>query len=573
MTLETGFRKMDLESIIFDAAQQCENQGDFSGAILNYRGLLDSFPDNAVAAHRLGRLLFSSGARCEGLEWLKKAASDQTDVADIQFDLGVALAQLHKYGEATSALSCAVELRPDHGEALFRLGLAFQQLKSTDRACDVYRRAIAVFRQSAATAPQDAKSLQALADSLCNLGILQRQSSLIGEAVAVYRRVIALDTTSAEAFCSLGTALTELQSLDAAVHAYLAAIAVRPNFTEAYRNLGIALTRVGRLERAGHAFQNALALTPESPVNHFNLAMHRLGEGDYRQGWAGYEYRWKLEPPPMPRRDFDQPMWDGEPLAGKTILLHAEQGLGDCIHFLRYVPMVARLGARIVLEVQRPLLRLVESSLSVETLLARGDRLPPFDVHCPLLSLPRIFDTTLTNIPASRGYLSSDPDLRTIWSARIPSSGRKRIGLVWAGSPTHNDDLARSVPFDRLSPLWGCDDIDWYSLQLGFQSKDVATAPAGRLVDLSAWLTDFAETSAALDNLDLLISVDTAAAHLAGALGRPCWLLLPFAADWRWLRDRDDSPWYSSIRLYRPRSENDWDYVLGNVVAELRRPF
>jgi tetratricopeptide (TPR) repeat protein len=319
---------MDLEEIILNAAYQSELQKDLKGAELNYRGLLDSFPDNAVAAHRLGRLLFTTGKHDEGMVWLKKAANGPSESADILFDLGVALEKSRRYADAADIFSRVAGLRAGHGEPLFRLGLVCEALGRNDQACKAYGSAVEAFRRAATAFPDERGHQQALADALANQGIISGQKRLILEAIDIYRRVVALNPALAEVFCSMGTALDEVGQVDEAIAAYVSAVHADPRFADAYRNLGIALSKVGHFVAAGEALQSALALDADNPSNHFNLSIHRLSQGDFQRGWEGYEYRWHLSPPPAPRRNFSQPQWSGENPSGKNHLAACRAGIG-----------------------------------------------------------------------------------------------------------------------------------------------------------------------------------------------------------------------------------------------------
>ena len=272
-----------------------------------------------------------------------------------------------------------------------------------------------------------------------------------------------------------------------------------------------------------------------------------------------------------PLRKLPQPLWTGEDLAGKTILLHHEQGLGDTIQFMRYAPLVAARGARIVLELQPALVRLAAGFQGTMEIVAAGSPLPPFDFHCPLLSLPERFATDLATIPVAIPYLVPETEATARWRRQLAPGAGLKIGLVWAGNPAHQDDRKRSLPLERLMPLLKVPGLRWFSLQVGERAGDIARLPGGMITDLSQNLTDLAETAAAIANLDLVVAVDTSVVHLAGALGRPVWVLLPFAPDWRWMLGRDDSPWYPSLRLFRQKRPDDWDAVVAKVRRALAR--
>ena len=278
-----------------------------------------------------------------------------------------------------------------------------------------------------------------------------------------------------------------------------------------------------------------------------------------------------LKKPTSAQPEFAQPPWDGSELNGKTVLLHAEQGLGDSIQFVRYVPMVRDRGGKVVLQCQPALSRLFTGLPGIDRVIKNGDPIPRFDAHCPLLSLPRAFGTTLDSIPASVPYLTADPAAALDWAKRLADRPGKKVGIVWAGRAGYVGDRTRSLSLTTLAPLACASGITWYSLQKGYAAAQISDAPQGmELIDRTAELNDFADTAALIANLDLVISVDTAVAHLAGAMGKSVWTLLPYAPDWRWLLNRDDSPWYPTMRLFRQQRPGDWGEVIQRIAESLR---
>ncbi len=328
---------------------------------------------------------------------------------------------------------------------------------------------------------------------------------------------------------------------------------------------------LGDLAAADASLRRALAIDPALVEARLNRALLDLLHGRLAAGFAGFELRWQAPGFTSARRGFAQPQWRGEPIAGRSLLLHAEQGLGDTIQFCRYVPLVAaraaREGGRVMLEVQRPVLPLLRSRFPGVAVLANGDALPEFHLHCPLLSLPAVFGTELATVPTAERYLDADPARAAAWRARLSGAG-PRVGLAWSGSAAHWDDAARSIPFFRFLPLCGAN-ARLFGLQPEVRPADRAVLATSGIEDLGGALADFGETAAAISAMDLVIAVDTSVAHLAAALGRPTWVLLPFAPDWRWLLEREDSPWYPSIRLFRQPTRGDWDSVVRRVRAEL----
>ena len=327
-----------------------------------------------------------------------------------------------------------------------------------------------------------------------------------------------------------------------------------------------------RFEAALECYDRVRALQPDFVDAHYNKSLCRLLTGDLVRGFATHEWRWETAQHRSFKRDFKQPLWTGgEDIAGKTVLLHAEQGFGDTIQFCRYAPLVAARGARVVLEVQEPLFALMTGLQGVAELRARGEVLPDFDLHCPLLSLPRAFATRLETVPATVPYLRAAPEKTAHWGERLGVKARPRIGLAWSGRPTHKNDHNRSIELAVFLQIFAGIEADLVSLQREMRDADAELLRTrGGVVHFGADLKDFADTAALIVNLDLVVAVDTSVVHLAGALGKPVWVLLPFIPDWRWLLDRPDSPWYPTARLFRQDDSRQWDGVIARVNAALR---
>jgi len=405
-----------------------------------------------------------------------------------------------------------------------------------------------------------------------DLGLALGQLGRLPEAAMLLQEAARRAPGDADTLSNLGIMLAELGRPEEGVAAFTKALGLRPDHANAHANLGLALTGLARFEEAIAAFERAIALEPGHPNAHLNLAVTLLLLGRFERGWEAYEHRWPaLRQRGVGRRTFAQPQWRGEPLDGRTILLHAEQGLGDAIQFARYAPELAWRGAgRVLLLVPPALRRLLEGLPGVEVLPTFGKALPPFDLECPLLSLPHAFRTKLeTTIPARVPYLRAEPEAVARWCERLGGLRDLRVGLAWAENPGHSNDRNRSIAFGRLAPLWRVPGVNWISLQVGPRRADLADAPAGLVRNLAPDLHDLAETAAAMSQLDLVLTVDTMIAHLAGALGRPAWVMLPFVPDWRWMLEREDSPWYPSLRLFRQERAGDWGGVVERVASEL----
>jgi tetratricopeptide (TPR) repeat protein len=375
-----------------------------------------------------------------------------------------------------------------------------------------------------------------------------------------------LRPNSAEAFDNLGNTLRDLGRLEESVASHERALKLKPDSAKAHNNLGYTQRKQGKLAESRQSFNRALALEPESVDIRWNLCLLDLLEGNYAAGWSGYEVRYeRKENRP---RSFPKPIWRGEPLNGARILLHAEQGLGDSLQFLRYVPMVHAAGGKVILNVPSALGRLAANVPGVDTLTMDEETLPAFDRHCPLMSLPLAFKTTLDSIPSEVPYLTVPEEaLRAAKDLKWPRQ-KRRVGLVWSGNPKCTEDQIRSMPLSCFQPLLDLEDLHFFSLQLGTAASQL-TAIQTPITDLRHAIKDLADTAALMAHLDLIITVDTSTAHLAGALAKPTWVLLPFAPDWRWLMDSEDSPWYPTVRLFRQPTFGDWDSVIARVRHEM----
>jgi len=479
------------------------------------------------------------------------------DYADGLSNRGTVLYALKRFDEALASFDAALALRPDYAEALSNRGAILQELGRFDDALASYDRALAL----------TPNYVEALSNRSNTLRALNR----FEEALASCDRALALRPDYAEGLSNRGNALRGLNRFEEALASYDRALAVRPDYAEALSNRGTTLQDLRRFDAALMDFAAAVRLRPDYAGAHVNEALCRLLTGDFARGWDGYEWRWELDYTAADRRNFTQPMWvGGDEIAGKTILLHAEQGLGDTIQFCRYVPMVAERAGRVILEAQKQLCDLMGSLPAAVQIMPRNDPLPRFDLHCPLLSLPRAFRTRLETIPAATPYLRASSQAVMAWKERLVSTRRPKIGLAWSGNPANKNDHNRSITLNSLLPMLDCD-ATFVSLQWAVRGADIdALKERTDLLHFGDELKDLSETAALISNLDLVISVDTVFAHLAGALAVPVWILLPYAPDWRWLVDRDDSPWYPTARLFRQDDTCTWGNVVKRIQAALR---
>jgi tetratricopeptide (TPR) repeat protein len=530
------------------------------------------------------------------LESFGQVVAAQPRHAQAHFNRGTALLALRRFADALAAYEQAIALQPRHVAALINKGHALQALGRHADALAAYDEAIAIepTRPAAWLGRGDASlDLQRHADALacfdkaltlkpdhvealCNRATALLRMGRIEEAVTGYERALAVSPSHAVTLTNLSGALREAQRHEEALAMADRAVAQAPDLAHAHMNRGNALLDLCRLDQASGAYARALALLPDETEPRWALGWTSLLAGDWAQGLPLHEIRWQKPGFSSRPRGFRQPLWlgpaDAGELRGKTILLHAEQGLGDTLQFCRYAPMVAALGARVLLEVQPPLKKLMATLAGPAQVLAAGEPLPAFDVHCPLMSLPLAFQSTPAKLPADVPYLRADPALvqkvaQTLSGreAGMQPKGQARIGLVWSGNAAHRHDRHRSMPLATLLAALPPGPA-YYCLQKDVREADAATLTARPDVAcLNETLQNFDDTAALVEQMDLVITIDTSLAHLAGALGKPTWILLARSPDWRWLMDREDSPWYPSARLFRQAAWGQWDAPLAQV--------
>ncbi len=527
------------------------------------------------------------------IEWFAQAIMQNPGVSDYFSNLAAALEQRGRFDEAIKSLDRALTLKPDRADIWYRMGLLLEQQDRKDEASLAFDAALKAdprhlkAANAAALAHFNAgryePALSAFASSLAIepaqngvlhlMGICQLRLKRFEEAYENCAKALALSPGDPEITCNIGL-IQHRRGLHAdALARFDAALALDPRLALAHCLRAGTLAGLRRFDEALADYDRALALDPELPDAHWNGALLRLLLGDFETGWKGRQWGRKCAGLAFVDRQFAQPLWHGEtPIAGKTILLHSDEGLGDTIQFARYATMVAQLGARVILEVQDAVHPLLSDLEGVALCLPKtGVTLPDFDLQCPTSDLPLAFGTRLETIPAAPSYLSPRPARVREWQARLGAHDRLRVGLVWSGNPAHNNDRNRSIPLAAMTALLDVDAC-FISLQKDPRPADQAFLIETReIVDLTSHLTDFVETAALIACLDLVITVDTSVAHLAGALGCPTWILLPYTPDFRWLLDRDDSPWYPSVRLFRQGERRNYDEVLARVREELQK--
>ncbi|MGJ5080530.1 tetratricopeptide repeat protein [Bradyrhizobium sp. HKCCYLS3013] len=533
-------------------------QGRLAEAEAVYRALLERDPAYPEAWRALAHVLADQANHAAAVPAYQHALAVHPADAGLHLSLGDVLYKQRAFAEAALHYRRACDLAPGDVNAARLLGHALHEADRPAEAVEAYRRA-------AVLDPTDVVVLSNLAACLCGTGQLDA-------AMAACEHALALLPDHAPAHTNLGIIHEMRGETIEAVAAHRRAVASDPGYAKGHANLAVALRNAGDIDAALAASHRAIALAPDNALARYNHAHFLLMCGDLVNGFA--EHRWGRDCPDlsagMPR--FDAPEWQGAPLDGRTLLLFAEYGIGDALQFVRYVDRAKAMGGNIVLQVQpaiAPLLR----SLDGVTVVGRGEKLPPFDLQLPLMDLPRIFGTTLETIPAEVPYLAADPIKMAAWRNVLGRAPSLKVGVVWAGNPRHKGDRQRSLTAQAVLPRLVMPGVQLYSLQKEPRPGDaLGLAELGTdVIDLGPLLSDFAETAAAVAALDLVISVDTSVAHLAGALGRPVWVLLPYALDWRWLRARADSPWYPTMRLFRQDKPMAWDGVLARTAGELAR--
>jgi tetratricopeptide (TPR) repeat protein len=543
-------------------ALQCHQAGRLQEAEQLYLAILQADPHHVDALQLYGMVALQSGRAEVAVNYLREALRHKPDYAEVHNNLSNILAGQGKLDEAIAGYREAIRLKPAYAEAHHNLGRAFKDRGRLAEAAASWREAV--------------RLMPGFADAHSNLGNVLRELGQPVEAAVACREAIRLRPDLAEAHNNLGNALQDLDLLAEAAACFQEAIRLKPAFAAAHSNLGIALKDLGRPEQAAAACREAIRLQPELAEAHFNLGCAYLLAGDFAQGWAEYEWRWRCQILANHAFRISRPLWDGTPLNGRTILLHAEQGLGDTLQFIRYAPLVKARGGRVIVACQQPLLTLLRGAAGIDEVVTDGAPVPSHDVHAPLLSLPRIFGDTLATIPGCVPYLTADPELVLRWRREMSAEPGLRVGIVWQGNPRfalpqfRPGDRRRSFALAQFEPLARLGGVRLFSLQKGHGIEQLAQwGPKWGIIDLAERLHDFSDTAAVMMNLDLIVTADTAPAHLAGALGRPVWTALPFSGCWRWLLRRDDTPWYPTMRLFRQKEPGNWDEVFKRIAAAL----
>jgi tetratricopeptide (TPR) repeat protein len=613
----------------FQEAYAAHQRGALAQAESGYQAVLAQQPRHPDCLHLLGVLRHQQGRHRDAAELIRRALAAQPELAGAWLNLGNVLKALGDPPAALDAYGQALALQPDFGAAHVNLANTLQALGRHAEAVAAYRQALSCEPHNAAILnnlgnalastgdlPQAAAAFEAAlvqapthAGALNNLGNTRKAMGETEQALAHFRAALALQPDFASAWFNLGHTLDALDRCAEAAPAFEQALALQPEWLQAryglahalagmgqaaqarahyeqvlrhdpglaaaWQEMGCALYDMGEYEAAAHAFERALQARPDFALASFNRALIKLLQGDLRGGWPGYEARWQVHASAAGTAAIEPPRWNGAtPLVGRTLLIHAEQGLGDTIQFVRYIPSVAKRAAQVILEVQpelHALLAPLAQSWGVQ-LIVQGQARPPFDCHCPLLSLPLAFNTTLATIPNPHPYLVPREADTIRWRASVAALRHPRIGIVWSGRVKARGEH-RALPLAQLETLLARSDIDWVLLQKDTPASDrAAFERIAQLPNVHApayALENFADTAALIGELDCVLSIDTSVAHLAAALGKPTWIMLPYAPDWRWLLERTDSPWYAQVRLFRQGAPDAWDEVLAQVAQAL----
>jgi tetratricopeptide (TPR) repeat protein len=546
---------------LFAKAANLQQAGKLRDAETLYRQILQVQPDHQETLQNLGALLCLLGAPAAGEVFLTQLVALRPDLVLAHYNLGVAQESRQKWSEAQTSYRQALSIDPKFAEGHNNLGsVLFQQGQLTE--------AESCFRQALALDLHLADAHYNLGSLLVEVGQQENQIDAFQEAQTHLRHALLQKPDFADAQYNLGNAFLEIgqrqsdrSKLAEAEACFRQALTLNPQLLKARCNLGLALAEMGHFEVAKVCYDQTLSLDPEEISTHNNRSHLLLLLGDFQEGWQSFDYHWQAHI----ARNFPQPLWDGSDLQGKTILLWAEFGFGDAIQFLRYAPLVKALGARVVVECRSVESRLFEICSGIDQLIVQGEPLPDFDVHLPLLGLPKVFQTDLASIPATVPYLfpPTSTQIPEAIQEQLKTAPGLKVGLVWSPKLTLAIDYKRQCPLAEMRNLFALSEISWFSLYKGNQSEDLIDFP--QITDVGAHCEDFADTAWAISQLDLVITVDTAVAHLAGALGKTTWLLLPFVPDWRWLLGRSDSPWYPTVCLFRQPSVGDWHSVVTSV--------
>jgi tetratricopeptide (TPR) repeat protein len=535
-------------------------QGQLTDAVAHYQEALRLQPDFPQAHYNLANVLRRLDRLDEAAQHYEQALRSKPHDFQTRRRLGLVRLDQDRPTDALPHLREALRLQPRSVDALNYLGVALTKLGQAEEAAGLFEQAL---------------RLRPRAPGIHNnYGIALARLGRFAEAVAQYQQSLRLAPNAAGTLCNLGNALRDQGLLDEALTCFQESLRLAPNAADTHNNLAIAHVKLRRLDAARTYYEETLRRQPDFAEGHVNRAHLLLLQGDFAGGWPEYEWRWRCkDAQPFRCR---QPAWDGSPLAGRTILLTWEQGFGDTLMYVRVAPLVKAQGGTVLLLCQPRLLELLRRCPGIDRVVPNGEPLPEFDVHAPLATLPCLLGTTVETIPAAVPYLLPDPALVEGWRLELPPDGTFRVGIAWQGNPRYGGDRHRSIPLRHFLPLARLPGVRLVSLQKGLGSEQLRSLPAGNgIVELGSRLDEtdgaFLDTAAVMQHLDLVITSDTSIAHLAGGLGVPVWMAVNFSSDWRWLLEREDSPWYPTMRLFRQRRFGSWGEVFERIAALLRQ--
>jgi Tfp pilus assembly protein PilF len=525
---------------------------------------LKTNPNDVLHLSAMGIIDYRTGHPVQASKWFEKALVIQPNSAKLHYDYAKALVQQKRYNEALLAFKQCIQIKPDFAEAHYRIGNIYLKSGDNNQAGKAFCNALSI-------KPNFTEALENLGLALINKGDL-------AEAQNFYPQVLATNRNNPRIVNDYGMLLYYQGEFKDSIHMFERALSLKPDYLDALSNIGVALRSSGQLQKAISILEQVIARKrhEHEADYHKNLGMMLLADGQFKRGWR--EFEWRLKLPQMAahlQQGMVKPRWNGEVIKDAILLIRAEQGLGDTLQFCRYALCVAALGLRVIMEVQPGLARLIQSLKGIEQVITVGDDLPDHDFYCSMMSLPKIFNTSMKTIPSNIPYLSVTDEILEYWQKRLPDDSSRflKVGMVWAGNPRlHSTALAaadrrRSISPELLVPLKDIDGIQFYSLQ-----KDGSPPPKDlNMITLIDDCHDFADTAALAANLDLIISVDTSVVHLAGALGKPVWVLNRFDSCWRWMYNRDDSPWYPTLRLFRQTTSGDWKNVVLRIKDALKQ--
>jgi len=558
-------------------------------AIKSYARAIEIQPGCADYYFYSGAAMQKIGKNKEAISQYEKAIALNINYTDAYFNCGIALQEIKRAQEAITYYQSAIAIRPNYAQAYFSCGTAFQIMVRFEEALACYQQAIELQPFYVEALVKRGDVLQNLgrineaivsyeiaiehepanAEAFCNFGVALQRMAQIEESLEFYEQAIRLSQGYAEAYSNRGNALKELNRYDEAIESYNKAIELNESYIEAYCNRANVLLELNLVEDALQNYERAIEIDLKYPEANWGIAYIFLLQGKYEKGWALYESRWDREAMRTHKKKFKQPAWSGsQDIQGKTILLYAEQGLGDTIQFFRYAKLVKALGANVIIEVPKEVVGLLTSDECHYQIIEKGQLLPFFHYHCALMSLPLAFKTDVNTIPSTEGYLCSDATKRKKWAKKLHAKTKLRVGLVWSGSNIGQNGRHRSMKLEELIPhLPNC--YQYICLQKEIRDHDKKTLENNSIISFEDQIYDFTDTAALCDLMDVVISIDTSVAHLSAAMGKKTWILLPYAADWRWLLKRSDSPWYKSVKLYRQDAPKQWITQLQRVKEDL----